>query len=55
MATAKELLATADAIGASFRELLEGARVNDSGEARISACLCLTIGELYISVIAVFR
>lgn len=49
------LLSAAANIGDRFEALLAEARVHDSGEARIAACLCLTIAELHIAVIAVLR
>lgn len=53
--TASSLLATAQQIGAIFETLLIRANVKDSGEARISACLCLTIAELFGASLVVFR
>ncbi len=53
--TAKELLSAADEIGAIFEGLLEKTQVNDSGEARVSVCLCLTIAEGYVAVLAVLN
>ena len=52
---AKELLSAADKIGAIFEALLEKIKVNDSGEARVSACLCLTIAEGYVAALAVLN
>jgi len=49
------LLSAAANIGDRFEALLAEARVHDSGEARVAACLCLTIAELHIAVIAVLR
>ena len=49
------LLVAADEIGTKFEALFMQASFNDSGEARISACLLLTIAELYIAVLAVLR
>jgi hypothetical protein len=49
-----QILEAARQIGAAFDKLLTGASVNDSGEARISACLCLTIGEMYGATLIVF-
>jgi len=49
------LLAAAEKIGATFEALLADVTIQDSGEARVAACLYLTIAELHIAVIAVFR
>ena len=49
------LLAAGEAVGRNFDALLEQAIVLDTGEARISACLCLTIEEAYVATLAVLR
>ncbi|MBI3917267.1 MAG: hypothetical protein HY322_09695 [Betaproteobacteria bacterium] len=48
-----ELISAAEKIGATFEALLEEVEVQDSGEARLSACLFLTIAELYIAMLRV--
>ncbi|MBX3650383.1 MAG: hypothetical protein KF771_03275 [Burkholderiales bacterium] len=50
-----EIISAAEEIGATFETLLEEVEVQDSGEARISACLFLTIAELYIAMLSVMR
>lgn len=50
-----ELLSAAEKIGSLFEGLLAKARVNDSGDARVAACLCLTIAELHVGVLALLR
>ena len=55
MTSENSLLSAAEEIGAEFEGLLERAAVNDSGHARLSFCLCLTIAELYIGALAVLR
>lgn len=50
-----EIISAAEEIGAAFEALLEGVEVQDSGVARISACLFLTIAELYIAMLSVMR
>ncbi len=49
------LLDAAEKISADFGMLLSKARVPNSGQARIAACLCLTIAEIHIAVLAVLR
>jgi hypothetical protein len=50
-----EMISAAEKIGATFEALLEEVAVQDSGEARISACLFLTIAELYIAMLSVMQ
>ena len=50
-----EMISAAEKIGAIFEALLEKVEVQDSGEARISACLILTIAELYIAMLNVIQ
>src|SRR5438270_358498 len=49
------LLSAAAKISEIFETLLAEMSVQDSGEARVAACLCLTIAELHIAVSAVLR
>ena len=55
MTDSSALLSAAENIGSSFEGLLAKASVQASGEARVAACLCLTIAELHIGVIAVLN
>src|SRR5437879_491278 len=55
MPAAPSLLTIAEEIGASFEKLLIRANVKDSGEARIPACLYLTIAELFGASLVLVR
>lgn len=55
MPNSEPLISAAEEINKSLEELLARARVKNAEGARVAACLCLTIAELYVAVIAVLR
>jgi len=48
-----EMISAAEKIGGTVEALLEKVKVQDSGEARLSVCLILTIAELHIAMLSV--
>jgi hypothetical protein len=55
MSKTDDIVGAAERVAATLEALLDKMEVRDSGEARLSACLFLTIGELYIAVLGVLR
>jgi hypothetical protein len=55
MTNPNTLLSAAEKIGSMFEALLIEMGVQDSGQARIAACLALTIAELFLGVITLLR
>lgn len=55
MSNPQALISAAEQINTVLEELLSRARVKNTDAARVSACLCLTIAELYVATIAVLR
>ena len=51
----RKLTKAAHEVGARYDEMLVDARVNDSGEARISAIFCLTISEQFAAVLCLIE